>query len=55
MVAVQAEPHAQFKLPSSGLLESLWETLIWSLLPCLLLPHQGLSWSQPGQHRLRTI
>uniref|UniRef100_A0A8D2HLK1 Uncharacterized protein n=1 Tax=Urocitellus parryii TaxID=9999 RepID=A0A8D2HLK1_UROPR len=29
---------------SSGFLESSLETLTWSLLSCLLLPHQTVSW-----------
>uniref|UniRef100_A0A8D2H1J7 Uncharacterized protein n=1 Tax=Urocitellus parryii TaxID=9999 RepID=A0A8D2H1J7_UROPR len=45
-MAEQGEPQVQLN-PSSGSLESSLETLTWSLLPCLLLPHQRLSRTLP--------
>ncbi|KAI2568724.1 RAN, member RAS oncogene family [Homo sapiens] len=52
-MAAQGEPQVQFK-PSSGLLGSSLETLTWNLLPCLLSPHQKLSWTQLWQHSMST-
>uniref|UniRef100_A0A671FJI5 Uncharacterized protein n=1 Tax=Rhinolophus ferrumequinum TaxID=59479 RepID=A0A671FJI5_RHIFE len=46
-MAAQGEPQVH---PSSGLLENSSEILTWSLLPCLPLPHQRLSWIPPWQH-----
>uniref|UniRef100_A0A2I3M3C0 Uncharacterized protein n=3 Tax=Cercopithecinae TaxID=9528 RepID=A0A2I3M3C0_PAPAN len=46
MVAAQGEPQVH---PSSVLLDSSLETLTWNLLPCLLVPHQRLSWTQLWQ------
>uniref|UniRef100_A0A8C5ZQ38 Uncharacterized protein n=1 Tax=Marmota marmota marmota TaxID=9994 RepID=A0A8C5ZQ38_MARMA len=43
-ITTQGEPQVQFNL-SSGFLESSLETLTWSLLSCLLLPHHTLSWT----------
>ncbi|KAJ1063598.1 hypothetical protein K5549_000095 [Capra hircus] len=43
-MAAQGEPQVQFKL-----------TLTWSLSPCLLLPRQRWSWTQPWQHSTSTI
>uniref|UniRef100_A0A5F8H9N3 Uncharacterized protein n=1 Tax=Monodelphis domestica TaxID=13616 RepID=A0A5F8H9N3_MONDO len=48
-MAAQGEPQVS---PSFGLLENLLETLIWSLLPCLLLHLQRLSWTQHWQHSM---
>uniref|UniRef100_A0A2R9B5F5 Uncharacterized protein n=1 Tax=Pan paniscus TaxID=9597 RepID=A0A2R9B5F5_PANPA len=52
MVAAQGEPQVH---PSSGLLDSSLETLTWNLLPCLLLPHQRLSWTQIWQFSMSMI
>uniref|UniRef100_A0A8C8UIQ0 Uncharacterized protein n=1 Tax=Peromyscus maniculatus bairdii TaxID=230844 RepID=A0A8C8UIQ0_PERMB len=51
-MAPQGEPQVQFKLPPSGLPGSSSETLIWSLLPRLLLPHLRWSWAQLWQHSM---
>uniref|UniRef100_A0A8C9HZV8 Uncharacterized protein n=1 Tax=Piliocolobus tephrosceles TaxID=591936 RepID=A0A8C9HZV8_9PRIM len=53
-MAARGEPQVQFKLPSSGLLGSLLETLSWSWLPCLLLPYERLSWTQLWQCSMST-
>uniref|UniRef100_A0A2K5E6P0 Uncharacterized protein n=1 Tax=Aotus nancymaae TaxID=37293 RepID=A0A2K5E6P0_AOTNA len=50
-MATQGEPQVH---PSSGLLGSSLETLIWNLLPCLLLPHRRLSWTQLWQRSMST-
>uniref|UniRef100_A0A673T416 Uncharacterized protein n=1 Tax=Suricata suricatta TaxID=37032 RepID=A0A673T416_SURSU len=51
-MAAQGEPQVQFKLV---LVENSLEPLTWSLSPCLLLPHQRLSWTQLWQQRVNVI
>ncbi|KAJ1073077.1 hypothetical protein K5549_015220 [Capra hircus] len=45
-MAAQGEPQIQFKLVL---------TLTWGLSPCLLLPCQRWSWTQPRQHSTSVI
>uniref|UniRef100_A0A8C5ZYA6 Uncharacterized protein n=1 Tax=Marmota marmota marmota TaxID=9994 RepID=A0A8C5ZYA6_MARMA len=53
-MATLGEPQMQYN-PSSGSLESSLETLTWSLLPCLLLPHQRLAWTPLWQRNMSMI
>ncbi|KAJ1074031.1 hypothetical protein K5549_007269 [Capra hircus] len=50
-MAAQGEPQVQFKVGNARELG----TLTWSLSPCLLLPRQRWSWTQPWQHSTSTI
>ena len=49
---ISAQSNYSFEKPFPGLLENWLETLTWSLSPCLLLPHQRWSWTQPWQHSM---
>uniref|UniRef100_A0A8C4MLH0 Uncharacterized protein n=1 Tax=Equus asinus TaxID=9793 RepID=A0A8C4MLH0_EQUAS len=50
---ISAKSDHKFEKPFLWLARNSLQTLSWSLSPCLLLPHQRLSWTQLWQHSMR--
>ncbi|KAL0623003.1 GTP-binding nuclear protein Ran [Plecturocebus cupreus] len=51
---ISAKSNCNFEKPFLWLARKPLETLIWNLLPCLLLPHRRLSWTQLWQRSVST-
>ena len=52
---ISAKSNYNFEKPFLWFARKVIRTLTWSLLPCLLLPRQRWSWTQPWQHSMSTI